>query len=47
MAGTRITVEWIIHHLREADVLQWQGQTGIEVCRRFGVSEQTYYTNRH
>ncbi len=43
MARKRYTVEQIIHHLREADVLQSQGQTVIEVCRRLGVSEQTYY----
>ncbi len=43
MARTRYTVEQIIRYLREADVLQSQVRTVIEVCRGFGVSEQTYY----
>ncbi len=43
MARKRYTVEQIIHYLREADVLQSQGQTVIEVCRGLDVSEQTYY----
>ena len=33
----------IINHLREADVLLAQGRTVGEVCRRIGVSEQSYY----
>ena len=43
MARKRFSVEQIIHHLREADVLLAQGQTVGEVCRRIGVSEQSYY----
>ena len=43
MARKRFTVEQIIHHLREADVLLSQGQTVGGVCRRIGVSEQSYY----
>ena len=43
MARKRFTVEQIINHLREADVLLAQGQTVGEVCRRIGVSEQSYY----
>ena len=39
----RFSVEQIINHLREADVLLAQGRTVGEVCRRIGVSEQTYY----
>ena len=43
MAKKRFSVEQIIHHLREADVLLSQGQTVGEVCRGIGVSEQSYY----
>ena len=42
MAKKRFSVEQIIHHLREADVLVSQCQTVGEVCRRIGVSEQSY-----
>ncbi len=43
MPRKRFSVEQIIHHLREADVLLAQGQTVGNVCRRIGVSEQSYY----
>ena len=43
MPRKRFSVEQIIHHLREADVLLVQGQTVGNVCRRIGVSEQSYY----
>ena len=43
MPRKRFTVEQIIHHLREADVLLSQGKTVGEVSRRIGVSEQSYY----
>ncbi len=43
MPRKRFSVEQIIGHLREADVLLAQGQTVGEVCRRIGVSEQSYY----
>ena len=43
MPRKRFSVEQIINHLREADVLLSQGRTVGEVCRRIGVSEQTYY----
>jgi len=43
MARKRFTVEQIIHHLREAEGLLAQGRTVGEVCRRIGVSEQSYY----
>ena len=42
MAKKGFSVEQIIHHLREADVLVSQCQTVGEVCRRIGVSEQSY-----
>ena len=43
MPRKRFSVEQIIHHLREADVLLAQGRTVSEVCRQIGVSEQSYY----
>lgn len=43
MAKKRFSVEQIINHLREADVLLAQGETVRGVCRRIGVSEQSYY----
>ena len=43
MSRKRFSVEQIINHLREADVLLAQGRTVGEVCRQIGVSEQTYY----
>ena len=43
MPRKRFTIEQIINHLREAEVLLSQGQTVGEVCRRIGVSEQSYY----
>ena len=43
MPRKRFTVEQIINHLREADVLLAQGRTVGEVCRRIGVAEQSYY----
>ena len=43
MPRKRFAVEQIISLLREADVLLAQGQTVGEVCRRIGVSEQSYY----
>ena len=43
MPRKRFSVEQIIHHLREADVLLAEGETVGGVCRRIGVSEQSYY----
>ena len=43
MPRKRFSVEQIINHLREADVLVAQGRTVGELCRQIGVSEQTYY----
>ena len=43
MSGKRFGVEQIINHLREAEVLLSQDQTVGEICRRIGVSEQSYY----
>jgi transposase-like protein len=35
--------EQIINKLREAEILLNQGATVGEVCRKIGVTEQTYY----
>jgi putative transposase len=43
MSRKRSTPEQIIGMLREAEVRLSQGQTVREVCRGFGVSEQSYY----
>ncbi len=43
MAKKRFTIEQIINHLREADVFLAQGETVGVVCRRIGVSEQSYH----
>ena len=43
MSRKRFSVEQIINHLREAEVHLSQGQTVGEICRRIGVSEQSYY----
>jgi transposase-like protein len=43
MPKKRYNAEEIIHKLREADVVLSQGATVGQVCKRIGVSEQTYY----
>ena len=43
MPRKRFTVEQIINHLREAEVLLSPGRSVGEVCRQIGVSEQSYY----
>ena len=43
MPGKRFTVEQIVAKLREAERLQGQGMTIPQVCKRLGVSEQTFY----
>ncbi len=43
MPKKRYSVEQIISHLREAEVLLAKGQTAGEVCRHLGIAEQTYY----
>ena len=43
MAKKRYTAEQIIRHLREAEVELAKGQTTGEVCRKLGITEQTYY----
>ena len=43
MPKKRYNAEEIIHKLREADVLIAQGQAIAEVCKKIGVTDQTYY----
>ena len=43
MARKRFSPEQIIAMLREAEVLLNQSNPVAEVCRKLGVSEQTYY----
>jgi len=43
MAKKRFTSEQIITMLREAEVLMSKGSTVIEVARKLGIAEQTYY----
>ena len=37
------TTEQIINKLREAEVMLSQGATVAEICRKIGVTDQTYY----
>jgi putative transposase len=41
--GKRIGVEKAIRMLREIEVLQSQGMTIGEACRKIGISEHSYY----
>ena len=43
MAKKRHTAEQIIAKLREAEVLLAKGAKMPQVCRRIGVTDQTYY----
>jgi len=43
MSRKHYKAEQIISMLREAEVLLNQGSTVGEVCRKLGISEQTYY----
>ena len=43
MAKKRYTAEQIVARLREAEVELSKGQTTPQVCKKLGVSEQTYY----
>ena len=42
-AAKRYTAEQIVAKLREAEKLQAQGATIPGVCKKLGVSEQTFY----
>jgi transposase-like protein len=43
MGKKRFTPEQIIGKLREAEVLQSQGESMEMICRKLGVTDQTYY----
>ena len=43
MPRKRLTSEPIIIQLREAEVELAKGQSTAEVCRKLGITEQTYY----
>lgn len=43
MAKKRYTPEQIVAKIREADIELAKGQTTPQVCKKLGVSEQTYY----
>ena len=43
MASKRHTAEQIISKLREAEVLLAKGTKMLQVCRKLGITEQTYY----
>lgn len=43
MSRKHFSVEQIINHLREAEVLLAQGRKVGEICRQIGISEQSYY----
>ena len=43
MPRKRFKAEQIIQHLREAEVLLAQGKTIAQVCKKIGITDQTYY----
>ena len=43
MSNKRHTAEQIISKLREAEVLLAKGTKMLQVCRKLGITEQTYY----
>ena len=43
MGKRRHSVEQIINYLREAEVELAKGQTVLQVARKLGITEQTYY----
>ncbi|MBK8730729.1 MAG: transposase [Tetrasphaera sp.] len=42
-ASKRLTPEQIVARLRDAEKMQGQGATIPQVCKKLGVSEQTFY----
>jgi putative transposase len=42
-AAKRYSVEQIVAKLREAEKLQGQGLTIAQVCKRLGISDQTFF----
>ena len=43
MARKRFTAEQVIPKLREAEVELARGRTVAQVCKKLGITEQTYY----
>lgn len=43
MPRVKYSVEQIIHKLREAEVLIGQGQTVKDICRKWNITDPTYY----
>ena len=43
MSRKRTSPEEIIRHLRQAEVLSFQGRSVSEICREIGITENTYY----
>ncbi len=43
MPGKRYSTEQIVAKLREAEKLQAQGKTIAQVCKHFGISDQTFF----
>jgi transposase-like protein len=43
MPGKKFSVEQIVAKLREAERLQGQGLTIPQLCKRLGISDQTFY----
>jgi transposase-like protein len=43
MSRKGLPPERIVARLREAEVLSAQGQTVGQICRKFGITDQTYY----
>ncbi len=43
MGRKHFQAEQIIHKLREAEVELSKGQTTVQVCKKLGICEQTYY----
>lgn len=46
MAPVKYSVEQIIHKLREAEVLLGQGQTVKDICRKWNITDPTFYRRR-
>jgi putative transposase len=43
MPRKHFTAEQIINMLREAEVIISQGTPSVKVCKKLGISEQSYY----
>lgn len=43
MKQQRFSPEQIVNKLRQAEVMQAQGQTIAQACKAIGITEQTYY----